>query len=73
MTIRQLFTRHTNSDSMRVMPNSIQPLSHITLGEATDLCHADNCDRGRIPEKTFQKIRSYRARMAAWDKQWGHG
>lgn len=73
MTINQLFVQHTNSDSMRVMPNRVQPISHVPLGEATDLCRTYKSNQGKIPEETFQKIRTHRARMAAWDKKWGRG
>lgn len=53
-------------------PTMLLPIESIPLGEATLLCREDGCDRGRISEESFKKIRAFRKRMAKWDEQYGH-
>lgn len=71
MNAETLLAHCTYLDCDRIVPSRLDPIAHITLGEAADLRHEDSCGRGRISQETFEKIRAFRERMAEWDRKWG--
>ncbi len=73
MNYQRLLSLGTDPDCNRVLPNRIEPVAHVTLGDAIDMRRKDACGKGKISEESFALIRSFRAKMAAYDKQWGRG
>jgi acetamidase/formamidase len=73
MNYQRLLSLGTDTDCNRVMPDRIEPVAHVTLGDAIDVRRRDACGNGKISEESFQKIRSFRTKMAEYDKKWGRG
>lgn len=71
MTYETLFARCTFLDCERVVPNKVDPIAHVTLGDAVDLCRQNVSTGGKISKESFKKIREFRERMADYDKKWG--
>ena len=71
MHYQRLFALCTHLDGNRIVPSQIDPIATVPLGEACDLSTKDSRGQGKISEESFQKIRSFRKKMAEWDRDYG--
>lgn len=73
MSYENFYKNCTYLDCDRIVPKHIEPISHVTLGEAVDLRRQNAGSNGRISTRSFALIREFRAKMADYDKKWGRG